>query len=346
MRRWMLLLLICLLGLPRFAQAQGGTFDVFVREEGDQLSLQFLDARSGLGVLIPIGGERFTLIGNGVLFRAAESRAAQIAYPDGRVVLHPQIPAENENTRADWVVSANKQWLAWTLTTRSARGTVSDLFLSQGEGEGLLVLHTSSTQNLALLPVGVSDDGAQIFYIRRKNVFDEPRPLQSLPVQGIMRFDVASAAAVPVADPPGCPCVAAIAPHGGTILRLVPSAAGGFAANFSDASGLTIRQSEPLDTRAVLGGNIRFTPDGRRALYLLSSGGDRPRYVLGLANQGIEQGQVVLDPAPELLEVVHFTDDGEAAIILGLESGTTYKVALADGTLSRISSDLYLGTLP
>jgi hypothetical protein len=330
-----------LVSLPAYAAPDSSRYDVFLRGQ----TVIFADARTALGTTVNANGDWHTLIGGGVLFRAADTQAALVALPNGDVALHPYIPRQTEATITHWVASANGQWLAWAFTTRSERGTVSDLFVVEGLiGENTMVLHTTSTLGLGVLPLAISDDGAYVFYTRRTDLFEGLPPALELPIEGVFRLHTATLEATALPDSPDCPCVMAFSPDARRALRLATTT-DGMALSLLEVNG-GVQQGI-----AVLRGYERasypiFAADGKKALFSLSRSSGRTRFALALADFTTREARLLTESPPEALRAVALTARADTALLTSLTAAGTFKLILADGTLARVSADSYLGTLP
>ncbi len=323
------------------AAPDSSRYDVFLRGQ----TLTFVDVRTGLGTPVTTNGDRHTLIGAGVLYRAADTGNALVALPNGDIAVHPYIPRQDDRTVAYWVASANGKWLAWAFTMRTERGTVSDLFVVEGlVGENRMALHTTSTRGLGILPLAVSDDGAHVFYTRRTDLFDELPPAPDLPIQSALRLHVESGEAAALPDSPDCPCLMAFSPDARRALRLT-AAAQGIVISLIELNGL-IEQ-----TIGTLRGYERphhpvFSADGKKALFRLSRSSGRTRSALALADFTAREARLLTEMLPEPLRPLAFTARADSALLLSLSTDSTFKVNLADGTVVRVSAEQYLGTLP
>jgi hypothetical protein len=343
-RRLIIALSLCagaLSGQLARAAPDSSRYDVFLRGQ----TVIFTDVRTALGTRVTTNGDRHTLIGGGVLFRAADTRAALVALPNGDVALYPYIPRQDERTVTHWIASANGKWLAWAFTTRTERGTVSDLFVVEGLlGENRMVLHTTSTRGLGILPLAISDDGAYVFYTRRTDLFETLPSVLDLPVENVLRLQTASGDAVSLPDSPKCPCPMAFSSDARRALRLA-SAPDGIAVSLIEVSA-GIEQ-----IIGALNGYERaqyavFSADGKKALFRLSRSSGRTRSAMALADFTAREARLLTERLPEPLRPLALTARADTALLISLNDSGTFKLTLADGALVRVSTDSYLGTLP
>ncbi|MDW8298002.1 MAG: hypothetical protein RML95_01565 [Anaerolineae bacterium] len=328
-------------GQPISAAPNAARYDVFLRGQ----TVIFTDVRTALSTPVNTNGDRHTLIGEGVLFRAADTAAALVALPSGDVALHPYIPRQSEQIVTYWTASANSRWLAWSFTMRTERGTLSDLFLVEGlTGENRMVLHTTSTRGLGVLPLAVSNDGAYIFYTRRTDLFDPLPPVLDLPVESVLRLQTESGNAVALPESPACPCLTAFSPDGRRAMRLAVT-----------SDGITVSLIELNGLLEQTIGTVRgyerphfavFSADGKKALFRLSRSSGRTRSALALADFTTREVRLLTETLPEPLRPLAFTERADAALLLSLNASGTFKLTLANGAIVRTSADSYLGTLP
>ncbi|MBO9310211.1 MAG: hypothetical protein J7551_10570 [Chloroflexi bacterium] len=316
-------------------------YDVFLRGQ----TVIFADVRTGLSTHVTTNGDQHALIGGGVLFRAADTRTALVALPNGDVALHPYIPRQDEQIVTHWVASANGKWLAWAFTKRTERGTVSDLFVVEGLlGENRMVLHTTSTRGLGILPLSVSDDGAYVFYTRRTDLFEALPSVLDLPVENVLRLQTASGDAVPLPDSPNCPCAMAFSSDARRALRLA-STPEGIAVSLIEVSA-GVEQSVGTLSGYERAHYAVFSADGKKALFRLSRSSGRTRSAIALADFTAREARLVTERLPEPLRPLALTPRADTALLISLNASGTFKLALADGALVRVSNDSYLGRLP
>ncbi|PJF35980.1 MAG: hypothetical protein CUN49_07760 [Candidatus Thermofonsia Clade 1 bacterium] len=337
-------LVLCSFGLSAWqvrAAPDSSRYDVFLRDQ----AVIFVDARTALSTTININGDWHTLIGEGVLFRAADTKAALVALPNGDIALHPYIPRQNEQLMTRWISSANGKWLAWAFTARTERGTISDLFVVEGLlGENRMALHTTSTRGLGILPLAISDDGAYVFYTRRTDLFEPLPPVLDLPVESVLRLHVESGEAVPLPDSPDCPCLMAFSPDARRALRLAATA-DGVTVTLIELNGLI---EQPI---GALRGYERphypvFAADGKKALFRLSRSSGRTRSAIALADFTVREARLLTETLPEPLRPLALTARADTALLLSLNASGTFKLTLADGAIVRVSPESYLGSLP
>jgi hypothetical protein len=200
-RLWVCLFPICAMACaivtlaisPSHAQGGNGSFDVFLNStmSSGSAGLYFVDARTGLSNIAVTNGTHHTLLETGVLFQENETGAIKIAYPDGRIELYPAIQPPDPKAAVNWIVSTDRKRIAWSVSKMSGTSTLSDLYTALSDGsDKKLVLHTSSTKNLIVVPLLITNDGTSVFYSRQ---IGTPGIYQLFPVAGdAFQLDVAS----------------------------------------------------------------------------------------------------------------------------------------------------------
>jgi hypothetical protein len=338
----------------QLARAQGedpatSVYDVFLAsEERDELSRQvhFVDARTGLSVVVATPGSDHTLIDGGVIFREAGTGFIRIATPDGRAEIFSPIPPGQPNVRVDWVISPGRERLAWTVTVRSEQSLVSDLYLAAGDGSGArLALHTTSTHGVGVVPLAVADAGDWIDYTRRADLFDGAPLSPASAVEEVLRLDVATGASTPLPDAPGCPCPFATTPDGARFARLRAGDDGEFSVTVWEVGADFVVQASPLATDFERAAGLLLSPDGAQAVYTLARGQTRFRYALVAANLLTGEQRIVDDQLDGDLRAVAFVAGGDALLMTGALGEGTYKVWLEDGSAVQVSPHTYLGQL-
>ncbi|MCC7209739.1 MAG: hypothetical protein IT323_20695 [Anaerolineae bacterium] len=347
-------------GQPARGQGDGDSpptvYDVFLTDDGDAAAQQvlFVDARTGLSVVVAAPGSDHTLIKQGVIYREAGTGFVRIATPDGRADIFAPIPPGQPNVRVDWVVSPGRERLAWTVTVSDGPNLVSDLYIAPGDGSGAqLALHATSTQGIGVLPLAVGDAGDWVDYARRADLFAPPSEDGSAPpsprsaVDEALRLDVAAGASAPLpelpATAPGCPCPVAVTPDGARFARLWADEDGAFAVTVWEIGADFSAQVEPLATDYERAAGLLLSPDGERAVYTLARGQTRLRYALVVANLLTGEQRLVNDRLDGDLRAAAFVAGGEALLMTGALGEGTYKVWLADGVAVQVSPHTYLG---
>ena len=353
---WLWLLPICatvtLAINPANAQDGSGSFDVFLNSTMNkgQPGLFFVDAHTGLSNIAVTNGTRHTLLETGVLFQENETGAIKVAYPDGRVALHPAIQPPDPKAAVNWIVSADRKRIAWSMSQISGTSLLSDLYIALSDGsDKKLVLHTSSTKNLIVFPLLITNDGATVFYSRQAGT---PGNYQLFPVAGdVFQLDVASGRATQLPDEARCSCAVALSPDGRLFARLETTAGKGFGLRVWDLSIKVNTPIQPSQLPHTQAGYLILSRDGSLAMYTSARGvppakGVPPeRYALVLVDVAQHEQRLMTEALPNNLRAVEFEPDNSAVLVVGVDKDGTYKLSLKDRTLLAVSAYTYLGTI-
>lgn len=325
------------------ALAQAHAYDVFVRLSQERTQLEFADVRTGLSVVVTTDGRKHTLARRGVLFETDEG--VRIAYPDGQVGLFALIPAAGERQAVDWVVSANGTWIAWGVIVPRGEGVVSELFIADTDGGARRsVLFTSSTQQVGVIPVAVSDDGGAIFYARIGEPFGERST--PLTVDQVFRLNTQSGESAALPEITGCPCPVGFTPDGRWFARLVADEAGSYTLRVWNVDSGAEGDSEATVRGLEQAGGIFLQPETGQALFFAGrrvSG--RWEYTLYLADLGSGALQALATGLRGMVRPLGISREGMVTFV-GVERDGTFKVLRTGGDVVTVSSLTYLGQLP
>ena len=355
-RRGLFALLIALLcALPSTAatraQDGGGQVDVFLEviAEAGTARVYFVDAVSGLSTIVRVdNGHRYTLVGNHVIYEKETSGAIMRANADGTLEPHPFIRRGVSVRSVRWVVSPDREALAWVLVDQEGR---SEAFVSWADGGDLRQLPIPSPSlGYELSPLAITNGRTRFFY-------DEARPagLADVPYQtfaSVTEYSISDEAFIPLPDEPLCPCGAALAADGHVLARLeAAQGTGPFALRVQDlSSGADLRILAPeLPYRNA--GDLLLNDSGALGVYSVAGGvgteGDllNEQYALVLVDTIAGQQYLVLPPGPVRYRPVAFWDDDNALLLVAANDGSTHKLDLTSRELLRVSDLTYLGTI-
>jgi hypothetical protein len=359
-RLWVCLFPICAMACaivtlaisPSHAQGGNGSFDVFLNStmSSGSAGLYFVDARTGLSNIAVTNGTHHTLLETGVLFQENETGAIKIAYPDGRIELYPAIQPPDPKAAVNWIVSTDRKRIAWSVSKMSGTSTLSDLYTALSDGsDKKLVLHTSSTKNLIVVPLLITNDGTSVFYSRQ---IGTPGIYQLFPVAGdAFQLDVASGRATQLPDQARCACAVAFSPDGRLFARLETTAGNGFGLRVWDLSIKVSTPIQPSQLPHTQAGYLILSHDGALAMYTSARGvppakGVPPeRYALVLVDVVQREQRLMTEALPNNLRAVEFESDNSAVLVVGVDKDGTYKLSLKDKTLLAVSAYTYLGTI-
>jgi hypothetical protein len=323
------------------AHAAPPLYDVFINSvmSGTKSGVFFVDARTGLSTVALTNGYNHTLLGNAVIFRDKLTGNVGIATPDGTIAPHPFILG---NDYLIWVVSPNRQWITWIEGKSQAGSLITNMYIARADGsDRLIALKISSTKALTVRPVAVSNDGGTILYGREA---DDQKSYRVYPVYtDLYRLTVASGTSEHIPGEPRCACAANFTSDGLTIFRLDGNEES-YAAHFIDPSRPSDVLIAPVANKFTQSGDVLLTERGDLAIYVLARGNaNREAYTVVAVDAVSKTQRVLVDSSPTRLRPIAFEKD--AIIFSGWEKDGTYKLPLAGGTLTQISSYSYLGTI-
>lgn len=347
-----LLLLIVVVASPAGARAQSaGQLDVFVESapDSDTSRVYFLDALSGLSTVITVeGGHRFTLAGDYVLYEKLYTGAIMRANFDGTQEPHPFIRRTLDTQAIDWVVSPDRQTLAWVQTSVAG---VSEAFIARADGSDLRQLPISTPgAPLVLVPVTLTDNMAQFFY----DAAHTPMESAAYTVYEHMAlYNVEQEQFYALPDEPNCPCGAAVSADGRIFARLEGTRGGNgpFALHLWDLPTGADTYVPAPDLPYRLAGDLVLNKNGTLAVYGVAAGvGSEENalpesYGLVLVNLFEQQQTLVLQSGPTRYWPLAFIDNSTALLLTSLDEGGTYKLDLESQDIRRVSDAVYLGTI-
>jgi hypothetical protein len=332
---------------PARAQ-EAGRLDVFAGFDAETGTsrIYFLDALSGLSTVVNVeNGHHFTLVGDYVLYEKLYTGAIMRANFDGTQEPHPFIRHGIDTQQIDWVVSPDRQALAWVQTNTAG---ISEAFVARADGRGLRQLPISTPDApLTLAPLMLTNNLSQFFY----DAAHTPDTL--FPVYEHMAlYSITQEQFYPLPDEPNCPCGAAVSVDGRIFARLEASRGGSgpFALHLWDLpTGAATYVPAPTDLPYRLGGDLLLNDKGTLAVYGVAAGvgsaeNNLPEsYALVLVDLVSQQQSLILQSGPERYLPQQFIDD-DGALLLTSASGT-YKLDLATRDLRHVSDAVYLGTI-
>ena len=108
---WLGLLFLVMVGSLSAQDATSTThvWEVFLRRDvaSGADSLTFVDVITGDETPVSISGERYTLVGNSVMYYDRVANRVMLVYPDGKTSEHPFIQPGTETRRVDWQLSTD-----------------------------------------------------------------------------------------------------------------------------------------------------------------------------------------------------------------------------------------------
>lgn len=341
---------------PAAGQAPSRT-DVFVAADPatGAASIYFLDALSGLSTVVNASnGEKFTLVGDYVIYQKRQSGAIMRAGLNGTLEPHPFVRRSVDTQSVQWVVSPDKQAIAWVTVSTAGE---SAAFAAWADGRDLRQLPiVSPGPSAALAPIALTNSMTRFIYDAAHPLPDETEAGASeSPFAAYLRlaeYDFVAGRQRNLPNDPGCPCDAALDSAGRILARLeARGGKGPFALHLWDLpSGAETRIPAP-ELPYHAGGDLVLNTIGTYAAYTIAAGvGDeaaiRPaEYGLVLVNIVASEQYLVLPPGPTHYRPLAFIDRDRTLLLADAATGATYKFDLVERELLRVSDLLYLGSI-
>lgn len=357
MRRYVLILfaLMVLQAAPVPAQqaASQVVWQVFVSRNIDasgQDRLTFLNLATGEETTAHVYGERFTVVGDGVLFYAAGEARVRVAQPNGLVGDHPFIQPQANTRRVDWLVSPDGARIAWTLTAGNADALSTVTMVAAIDGDDARqVLVDGPRDGIRALPIAFSPDGATLYMDYQPDSIGELTPFRQY--AGLFAVDIASGNSSMLPGEPGCFCGGGVG--AGKFLRMALT---------SDLRGYDVHLYDLPDSPPTIisalnlvgftqAGDVLVSPDGANAVYALAqvSGFGTPgmtvRTVFVRVDLAERTQTALTQPLTTFVRPVAWTADNHAVLLTSPTVDGTWKISLTDGNLVRVAGATYVGMI-
>lgn len=355
MRRWSLFLVPLLMSLlPMQAQVFAHTWEVYmvrgVTDSGlDRLT--FIDVLTGDVRTTEVTGERYSIVGDRVLYFDYINQRVMRVGVDGIPRPHPWLQPDNTARRLDWVLSRDGRFIAWTQTygQPDALTTVTSIATLEGTDRRELLLD-GPRQGIRVLPVAFSADDTELL------MDAQPDGIGALAAYtqyaGLFRVRLEDGAIETLPGEPSCFCAAGFS--GDLFLRLrLTSDLRGFDIGVHNlrANSLTIIAAQTPLENVTQAGDMLIAPDGASAVYALSNitafgtPDQTIRTVFMLADLRAMTQRPLTDPITTYVHPVRWTEENTAIVFTSPQVNGTWKIRLADGELQRVADETYIGTL-
>ncbi|MBI1278627.1 MAG: hypothetical protein GC179_10920 [Anaerolineaceae bacterium] len=348
-------MLFLLWGVPLVAQDASSTahvWEVFLRRgvAGAPDNLTFVDVITGDQTPIPITGERYTLVGNAVMYIDRVANRVMMVYPDGKIGEHPFIQPGTETRRVDWQLSADGKKIAWTLTEGSPTALTTLTNVANVDGTDVHEVLADGPRNaIRALPVAFSPDYTILYMDFQPDGFADFTPMPQY--AGLIGVDIATGKWDYLPDEPSCFCGAGFG--NGVLLRLrVSQDLSGFDVHVYNLAG-KIEQTIPAKPLRgyTQSGDVVISPDGQRAVYALAQvqnfgrADQSVRTVFMLIDMQLKTQIALTEPITTFVEPHSWTEDNSALLLTSRQQDGTWKINLSDGKLARVADATYLGTV-
>jgi hypothetical protein len=328
------------------------TWEVYVERGviGNADRLIFLNALTGENTRLEVIGERYTLLGAGVLYFDYLNQRVMLAKPDGTTLPHAFIQLEDGARRVDWIVAEAGLWVAWTLTYGEPQALTTRTYIATVDGANRRAVLTDGVRaGIRALPIAFNSDYTRLYMDAQPN--DLGRFSAYTQYAGL--FSVALDAGTPLMLPnePACYCGAGL--QGDLFLRLTLT---------SDLSGFDVQvynlRSGQHQTIPALrlnnytqAGDLLIAPDGTQAVYALSrvENFGTPRQQVETVFMRVDLRAMVQDtltaPLTTYVHPLRWTDNNAAVLFTSPQQSGTWKVELADGKLRKVANATWIGLL-
>lgn len=342
-------------GLPLSAQDATSTthvWEVFLRRgvSGAPDSLTFVDVITGDQTPVLITGERYTLVGNAVMYYDRAANRVMLAFPDGQTSEHPFIQPGTETRRVDWQLSADGKKIAWTLTEGSPTALTTLTSIANVDGTEVQEVFSDGPRNaIRALPVAFSPDYTALYMDFQPDGFADFTPMPQY--AGLIGVDIATGKWDYLPDEPSCFCGAGFG--NGNLIRLrVSQDLSGFDVHVYNLAG---KIDQTIPAQALRGytqaGDVIISPDGRQAVYALAQvqnfgrADQSVRTVFMLVDMQLKTQTALTEPITTFVEPHSWTEDNSALLLTSRQQDGTWKINLSDGKLARVANETYLGTV-
>lgn len=342
-----------LIGLDIHAQEIEHTaWEVYVRQDIDNIGtdeLQFVNLLSGEVNTTTVNGERYTPLGNYLMYFDHDNRNVMAIEPDGTITSHPFIQ-RGEARRIDWIVSSDHRIIAWTLTYGEANNltTVTSVSSPAGTNQDVVLSDGPRTDGARVLPVAFSYDNSALILDSQPDGIGDLAPYRQF--ASLFSLSLIDGTINPLPGEPGCFCAAAL--RAGHFLRLaITNDFSGFDVHFYDldTNDFNVIASPGL-VNYTQGGDILISPDGRLAVYALSqvelaSTENTVRTIIMLVNLETFTQEQLSQPINAYINPKRWTEDNTSILFTMSQSNGTWKIDLVNRELERIASASYIGVL-
>lgn len=347
--------LIALFLIPLATSAQDDnrtTWEIYLERDIDASGtdrLQFINLLSGEVSILEVNGERYTPLGDYLLYFDALSRTMMTARPDGTTTLHPFIQL-GAARRVDWIVSSDERLIAWTLTYDNADGltTVTTVAHPNGTNQNLVLSDGPRNDGVRVFPVAFTVENSGLILDSQPDGIGDIAPYRQY--ANLFQLSLIDGLISPLSNEPGCFCAASL--RAGTLMRLaITSDFSGFDVAVSDFPDGDIQLiSSPGLVNYTQGGNILISPDGTHAVYALSQveiNSIEPlvRSVIMMVNLETMTQTQLSQPITNYLQPLFWTENNTAVLMSIPGRNGTWKIDLSTGELLRIAANTYIGLI-
>ena len=360
MKAVIVLLIVCVL-VPAPLSAQDSAlpeadrpgWDVFIKrhDDGAATELVFINILTGEMNSVDTAGERFTMLGNGVIYYDLEEDQVKLATPDSSPRDHPFVTRSADTYRVDWVVTSDGQTIAWTATRRVDEGALlTATFVSDSSGANMRdVLADGPRKAVRVLPVAFSAATNELIMEAHPDGISQHYPYTQY--AGLFAVDLVDGSVRRLPYESGCYCAAGFGDQ--VYLRFPPN----LERDGVDVMIVSLDGSQQTAIANVVPagftttGGALVSADNALALYAVSQlpghgeAAGEIRSVFVLADLVALEQSLVSNPITGLVHTVKWTEDEGAVLFTSDQQMGTWKLRLSDGKITEVATALYLGSL-
>ncbi|MCB9435482.1 MAG: hypothetical protein H6673_00635 [Anaerolineales bacterium] len=359
-----LLLIIAALFTAQGGLAQTPT-DVFISQQGDEVSIYFTNPITGLSIVARIGGfsnvpnilEAFHLTPSGVLYQNPSDGTLRIVSANGLVSSLVFIPQQLENLRGiSFALSEDGNTIAWA-EMHSLDGVrfETSLFTASLNGGNLRMLPvlpvTQGSPFSRVAVLGVSNDASLVFFD-----LEQPNVVRGITdyfinYQSLWLYITPRQAYNALPLEPNCHCPAQIANDGRTFIRLERPVLGkSYRIHTWNLDNNTDRLTPAFDTIYQQGGDVLVSDDGRLVAYSMGgiegvSANEVTAFALVVADTSAGEQRIINAPNGQRWTAMAFINENQELMIVDSLIGATYKLDIASGDYWLVADKIWLGQL-
>ncbi len=354
MRRLFVLCWLLLAGALAAGQQAPTTWEVYtirgVTASGlDRLT--FVDILTGRIRTTEVPGERYTILGETVVYFDYVANRTMMVGVDGIPRPHPFVQITADARRIDWVVSVDGRFVAWTLTFGTPEALITRTYVANYDGSDRReVLEDGPRAGLRALPVAFTADETHLIMDAQPDGIGQYSAYTQY--AGLFSVSLVDGSITSLPGEPACFCGAGFA--GDQFVRLaLTQDLRGFdlvIRNLATDTAATIPAQTPLAS-VTQAGDVLISPDGSMAVYALSNianfGTTRQsiQTVFMLADLNAMTQRPLTDPITTFVHPVRWTDDNSAILFTSPQVNGTWKILLADGDLRKVANEKLIGLL-
>ncbi len=328
------------------------TWEIYVEQDIDDSGidrLQFVNLLTGDISTLEVNGERYTALGDELLYFDILNQMVMTARPDGRTAPHPFIQL-GAARRVDWIVSSDERSIAWTLTYDNEGGltTVTTVANPNGTNQNLVLSDGPRNDGVRVFPVAFTIENSGLILDTQPDGIGDIAPYRQY--ANLFQLSLIDGTIMSLSDEPGCFCAASL--RAGKLLRLAIN--NNFSGFDVTVSNLPDGDTETISSTGLVnytqGGNILISPDGTRAVYALSqveinSTESDVRTVMMLVNLDTLTQTQLSEATTSYLQALHWTEDNTAVLVSMAGRNGTWKLELATGEFFQIARNIYVGSI-